>query len=34
LMLTVGAASLVTIWFVRRGRRRASSEHETAALAT
>jgi hypothetical protein len=34
LMLTVGAASLVTIWFVRRGRRRASAARETAAVST
>jgi len=32
LVLAVGAASLITVWFVRRGRRRAEAEHQAAVV--
>ena len=34
LMLAVGVASLITVWFVRRGRHRAEAEHRSAAATT
>ena len=34
LMLVVGAASVITVWFVRRARRRADAEHQAATITT